>query len=201
MFLLEVLIGRSTCLINKMRKRSYYKNGSCSGILPHWDLGRGVPGIKIAFDGKMIRNHSSSMVLNRSFGNLKVCTVDLWTTQFELCGSTYVQIFFNNKYFSTTRSVVDWIWGCRTMATEELHIRRADCKLLADFWLLEGWYPQPPRCSRISCTLFPEKNAHVYIKNFICNFRGFRTPWNVSWIFLCESGKLWERVSPTPTLI
>ena len=41
----------------------------------------------------------------------KVVQLTLEQHGFELLRSTYMHIFLNNKYYSTTRSSVVWIWG------------------------------------------------------------------------------------------
>ena len=60
---------------------------------------------------------------------------------FELCRSTYIQIFFNSKYYGITQSTA----GCNlqmqnlgyggTLNMEELQIRSADYRLYIDFQL------------------------------------------------------------------
>ena len=67
--------------------------------------------------------------------------VENWYTQltleqhrFELCGSTYTQIFFNT-YYSTTWSAAGWIHRC------EYQIRRAHCKVFLRF--LAMWRVTP----------------------------------------------------------
>lgn len=64
---------------------------------------------------------------------------------FKLHESSYSWIFPNSKYYSITWSAVGWIWSCRTVDTEELQIRRADCKLYANFRhrCVDGQIPNP----------------------------------------------------------
>ena len=69
---------------------------------------------------------------------------------FELCRSTYIQIFFNSKYYGITQSTA----GCNlqmqnlgyggTLNMEELRIRSADYRLYIDFQLRGGWAPLTP---------------------------------------------------------
>ena len=70
--------------------------------------------------------------------------------RFEQCGSTYTQIFFNSKHYSTIQSPVGWIWRCRTTDMEEPCIRRnwvyrrAYHKLYRDFRQHGGSAPLTP---------------------------------------------------------
>lgn len=96
LFLLEVLTGRVTCLINKMRKWHYYKNVSCSGILPSeiWGSLR----MKIAFDSGMIRNHSysnGSEPFQVPLG-IKMCVQFTFEHSLDCVGQLTCR-FFNNK--------------------------------------------------------------------------------------------------------
>lgn len=50
-------------------------------------------------------------------------------------------LFFNNKHYSTPRSVVGWLQRWETADTEELHIQRATHKLYADFCCAESQCP------------------------------------------------------------
>ena len=54
------------------------------------------------------------------------------------------RIFFDRKYYSTKRSVVGWIRGCRNVDAEKLQIQRAYYKLCVNFWLHGGWVPLLP---------------------------------------------------------
>lgn len=60
---------------------------------------------------------------------------------FELCRSIYIWILFSCKHYSTTRSEVGWIPGCRTTDTEGLRIGSAYYKLWVDFPLCRGLAP------------------------------------------------------------
>ena len=57
---------------------------------------------------------------------------------FQLCTSTYMQIFIKSKYCSTTQSAVDWIHRCK------LQIWRASYKLYKGFCLYRGSTPLTP---------------------------------------------------------
>ena len=64
---------------------------------------------------------------------------DLEQHRFELRGSTYTQIFFNSKYYSTTKSTVIWIQGWEMSDMEETWEWRAAFKLYTVFQLCRRW--------------------------------------------------------------
>lgn len=89
-------------------------------------------------------------------------TVDVWATWVWTCRSTYMPIFLNSKYYSTTLSMVGLIPGCWTLDKEEPRIWKANCKLYSNFWLhgvargrahITLPLPTRLRCSRVNCNV------------------------------------------------
>ena len=97
--------------------------------------------------------------------------------RFELWRSTYMWIFFNRKYYSTTQSAVSWIQGCGTMDMRNSRYRRTadmrtDYKLYEVFQLCEGWAP-------LTLSLFKDQ---LYVCCLVYDFfkKDFKNPFNSS---------------------
>ena len=84
--------------------------------------------------------------------------VDLWATWAWTCRSTFMPIFYNNKYYSTIQSVVGLIPRCWTLRPEEPWVWRPTISYTLIFYCAESRglnlpSPAPCRCSRDSCNV------------------------------------------------
>ena len=107
----------------------------------------------------------NNLGVKTSFSHWKPYTVDPLTTEFE---STYMEIFLDSKYYSTTQSALSGTHRCETAFIEESWMQGVCSKLYTGLHCMEGWPPLPP-------VLF---KGQLYFHIIICFF-----PRNVVWSF------------------